>query len=184
MSVFKYNKAFLLILLFSLTLKITVANSEFYKSNLKKNNTYQRLIQDGIPSLITESIISDNAITDTISKDLIIYIVQKSIDPVWLEAVTGKLIDQIALYFSNPDNLGHKVELDLQGSRGFLSQVSGGLTVLEQFVPEQNTNLTQLKKEIEKTRTKINQANLGIINIEKYIGRKKVFSEAGIFFDN
>jgi len=176
----------LLVFLFSLTLKTTIINPEFYKKNLEKNNTYDRLIHDGIPSLVLESNISDNQFSDILSKDIIIYVVQKSIDPLWIQNLTNSLIDQIATYFAATHDSGKKIELDLSQSSDFLYKVSNGLTLVSQLVPNctnstvalgscKNVNTDEIKNDILKIQTKIDQANLGVIDIQNYVTNANSF---------
>lgn len=158
----------LLVFLFSMTLKTTIINREFYKKNLDKNNTYARLINDGIPSMILESKISDNGFSDTLSKSIIVYVVQKSIDPEWLKSITDGLIDQTANYFAASRGYGKDITLDLSSSTDFLNKVSSGLALAAQVIPD-NANTEVIKNNIAQIQTQVNNISLGVIDIQNYV---------------
>jgi hypothetical protein len=178
----------ILVLIFSATLKHTIINPNFYKKSLDKNNTYDRLIRDGIPSLILESSITDNQFSDTLSKDIIIYVVQKSVDPAWLQSIANSAIDQTAKYFAASHDKGGKIELDLSQSREFLYKVSTGLTLVNQFVPNctegtvgatcKNINTDEIKTNISQIQKQIDQVNLGVIDIQSYVANANSFITA------
>ncbi|MCL5795253.1 MAG: hypothetical protein M1338_02760, partial [Patescibacteria group bacterium] len=124
----------LLSFIFFNNLKSTVANPEFYKATLKKADVYSRLINDGIPAMITETKISDDLMTNVLAKDAIIFIIKKSIPPAWVEEQTNNLIDQIAQIFSKPQDSSN-VSLKLEKLNGYLTQVNDGIIILEQIIP-------------------------------------------------
>ena len=95
------------IFLFSLVLKTTIINPNYYKANLKKVDAYNRLIQDGIPSLLLQSKTANN--DAGYSKDLMVFVIREAVDPVWLENLTNKIIDQTVAFFPPPAKPGENL---------------------------------------------------------------------------
>ncbi len=124
---------------FALTLKTTVINPNYYKGVLAATDTYDKLIQDGIPSLIVDTKVSQNDTTDWLAKEAVIFVVQKAIDPTWLQTITNKLIDQIVLFFDNEQKVGEKVELDLSQAESFLANANTTLSFVGEIIPSCGT---------------------------------------------
>ena len=183
---------FFLIFSYTLSLKKTLLNREYYKENLRSVDTYNRLVTEGIPSIILEMQISDNALTDSLAKQVSIWIIQKTVDPIWVQDQTEKLVDKTADYLADPSK---NITLDLSGSKDFLNKTSSALFLAENFVPsceqaqtqastsklgllananldcsKMKTNLDDIKSDLEGTRQKINTMKLGVINLDSYIG--------------
>lgn len=177
----------LVIFLFTLNLKVTVINPDFYKNNLQKADTYNQLLSTGIPSLITNTKISEDAATNLIAQQGIIFIVQKAIPASWVQQQTENLIDQIAKFVQEP-HANPVVTLKLDNLNVYTSQISDGLTVLEQIIPSctdsqnENSQLKQLlnvsidcknmtynlddiKKSIANARDQINKVESNSVNI-------------------
>lgn len=177
-----------LIFLFSVSLKTTVSNSDYYKNKFQQADVYNRLIKEGIPSIITESEIFDQAVKNPFVKYLIVYTIQESIDPLWLETITNRLIENIIGFFSKPSQ---SITLDLQDSDKFLSRVDDGLAIVGEMIPAcqpttnllnlpstcqgSNANLDQIKTDISKARTELNQINLQSLSIGKEVNKSFAF---------
>jgi len=106
--------------------------------------------------------------------------------------------------FSSDRKAGGKLDLNLAEAKNFLTKVNNGLLILEQLVPScaqanssnslicknQQTNLDQIKNDIEKTRGTINQINLGVIDLapqitqaNSYLGAiQKIVNNINIYF--
>lgn len=181
----------LLSFIYLYNLKMTVANPEFYKTTLEKANTYNRLINEGIPAMITETKISDNLLANYLLKDTIIFIIKKTIQPEWVETQTNNLIDQIAKIFSKPLNQT-KITLKLDKLDLYLAQASDGINILSQIIPScaesektnevaqkllnisidcksMNINLDQFKSDLTKAREAINKIHLTQVDINSQI---------------
>jgi len=177
----------LIVFLFSLTLKTTVINPAFYKSNLKKADTYDRLVSEGVPSLIMDSDVGKGVVTSPIAKSIVVYVLQKSIDPAWIESLVNATIDQVVKIFSTYSPAAPKVNLDLKNGELYLSRVSEGLLILQQLVPscsdqsqiancqKMSVNLDQIKSQIGKIQTKIDAINLSSVDIGKQIYQANSF---------
>jgi len=187
------------IFIFSATLKTTILNTNYYLDNLKKVDAYNRLVDDGIPSLILDTKISDNALTDSFAKELAIFIIQKSVDPIWVEAQTGKLVDKISEFLRNPDA---NISLDLSGTEKILNKVSTGLLVVDSLTPNcaeaQNASQNQtapvqisdlktncgLKNDIAIIKNQVDKIHLGTVNLNNHIKNANSFIESVRSFTN
>lgn len=157
-----------LFFIFTFVFKITIISPQFYKDNLQKADVYNRLIQDGVPSLILESKISEDNFIDTFSKEMIIFVVRRAIDPAWIKTISEGVIDKIAVYFAAPKGTMGKIDVDLKSANQFLVKASAGLTVLDQVLPACE-NCAEIRKNIAATQEKIAKINLGVVNIEKEV---------------
>ena len=180
----------ILIWIFAFVLKTTTINPGYYKSVLMKANTYDRLIKDGIPSLIVGSTVSQDAATDILSKELIVFVIQKSVDPIWVQNLTEKVIDQIVVFLGSDNTTGKKIEVNLADAETFLDKTNDGLILLNQMIPscnendtgsnllsamatgtvnckDMNVNPDEVKKDIVVTQEKISDFKLGMVNLEK-----------------
>lgn len=181
----------LIAFLFLYNLKITAANPEFYKTMLKNTNVYDRLINEGIPSLVSEATITQDAITNYMAQKAIIYIVKQSIPSTWVENQTNIIIDKVAKIFSEPKSTPNIV-IDLDNMSTYLSQISDGIVLFEQIVPscsatesENNTakqllgvsidcksmniNLDQIKDSLKKASVSVNELKKVNIDISKQV---------------
>lgn len=157
-----------LFFIFTFVFKTTIISPKFYKDNLQKADVYNQLIQDGVPSLILESKISEDNFIDTFSKEMMIFVVRRAIDPAWIKTISEGVIDKIANYFAAPRGTMDKIDIDLKTANQFLVKASAGLTVLDQVLPACE-NCAEIRKNIEATQEKINNINLGVVNIEKEV---------------
>jgi len=187
----------LIVFLFSLTLKTTVINPEYYKNNLKEINTYDRIVNQGIPSLILEMHISDNELTDSLARELSILLIQKLVDPTWIEQLTDEFIDKTANYFQNP---GEGISLDLTSSQYYLNKLSTGLVILEQVIPDckqtsndssvtktasllnlsldcskMSTNLDEIKSDLSGIKQQVDNINLGVVEFDQTVKKANTF---------
>lgn len=174
------------VFLFSFVLKTTVISPHFYKTNLKKIDAHSRLIQEGIPSLILQNSNQSNVF----SNDLIIFVIQKAVNPAWVESLTNVIIDKTVALLSSRHQTAENIDINIQDANSFLTQVNNGLLVLDQLVPScsqaqgneasiicknADTNLDTIKTNIDSTREKINEVNLKTINIESEISQANAF---------
>ncbi len=171
----------LFIWIFSFTLKTTVISPNFYKGVLKKADTYNRLVNEGIPSLVLSSTVSKDATTDVVAKELIVFVVQKTIDPLWVQAATNKLIDEIVVFLRVGNKAGNKVEVDLASADQFLNKTNAWLGLASQMIPSctggetktaaticknADINPDQIRQSIATVQNDIGNLKLGTINIE------------------
>lgn len=168
----------LFIWIFSLTLKTTIINPNYYKGVLATTDTYDKLIQDGIPSLIVDTKVSQNDTTDWLAKEAVIFVVQKAIDPTWLQTITNKLIDQIVLFLDNEQKVGEKVELDLSQAESFLANTNSTLSIVGDMIPGcgstkadgstvacENIDNDEIKNDITVIGQNISSLDLGVVDI-------------------
>lgn len=120
--------------IFSLTMKNTLINPNFYKTNLKAANTYDRILNEAIPSLIMDSGTPDADVSNILVKKGIIYIIQKSIPATWVENETNSLIDTTTQYIANP-NANQKIIVGLNEFKSYIEEANDGLLILEQIIP-------------------------------------------------
>lgn len=176
------------VLILSLTLKTSVINPEFYKANLKKVDTYNRLIDEVVPAVILNLSSDRDAINSSITKDLLVVIIQKSIDPAWIEGLTNKIIDQIVLVFSKISDQSQVVDLNLRDSQVFLQKLSNSLIFLESVIPNcssqpaeakilcgSDNNLDEIKEEIHELVGRLNNINLGVIDITEQVSEANAY---------
>ncbi|MCL5795219.1 MAG: hypothetical protein M1338_02585 [Patescibacteria group bacterium] len=181
-----------LVFIFSAVLKTTILKTDYYLSNLKKVDAYNRLINDGIPSLILDTKISDNQLTDSFAKELAIFVIQKSVDTAWVEDQTEKITDKIVELLSNSKGT---VSLDLSGTKNILSKVSTGLLVLDNIIPgckeTQNASDNQaglgkildartycnVKTDLVRIKNSIDKISPGIVNLDSSIKNANSFIE-------
>lgn len=177
-----------LIFIFSLTLKQTILNPQFYKDNLKKADFYNRLIDEGIPALILEGEISDHELTDSLAKEITAYVAKEVIKPAWVEGLTGKVIDQTANFFAYPNQ---EITLNLKDSKEFLTKLSDGLMLFEQMIPTCNeaeqgsaaslgcskmgNNINEIKQDLQGIRQKITQIHLGVVKLDQDVKKAGSF---------
>ncbi len=183
-----------LVFLISLTFKQTLLNPQYYKDNFVKADTYNRLIQEGIPSVIMQTKISDNAVADAFAKEIGVFIIQKSIDPVWLQNMTNDLVDQIVKFLGDPNK---KINLDLSKAQTVLDKTSNGLAIVTQIIPScseaqnnallnqiagnslncdnMSTNLDQIKQYLVNAQKEISAINLGVVEIDKNVQNANSF---------
>ena len=163
----------LFVFIFSLTLKNTIANPQYYKDNLKEINAYNRIVNQGIPSLILEMHISDNKLTDSLAKELTVFLIQKFVDPDWIQETTEVFIDKTIAFFQKPDQ---QIKLDLSNYQKKLDKLSSGLLVLEGIIPESTAsaskmaaNLGEIKKDLQGIRLAIDKIDLGVVRADQTV---------------
>jgi len=122
----------LVLFLVSLTFRQTVINPAYYKTNFRNIDAYNRMINQGIPSLILKTHISNNPLTDTVAKDVATLLFQKFVDPSWLEEATNRFIDATINYLTDKTT---EIELNLSDAREYLNRASSGLFVVREFIP-------------------------------------------------
>lgn len=161
------------IFLLSLTLKTTIINPQYHKDNLKKIDAYNRIVNQGIPSLILEMHISDNQLTDSLAKELTVFLIQKFIDPNWIQETAEIVIDKTISFFQKPNQ---EINLDLSKYEGNLDKLSSGLLVLEEIIPESTASaskmsatLGEVKKDLKGIRLAINKINLGMVRVDQTV---------------
>lgn len=188
-------------------LKITAANPEFYKQELKKSNIYERLINEGIPSLISKTAITQDVLTNFMAQKAIIYIVKQSISSEWVEKQTDSIIDKTAEMFSQPKSTP-KMVIKLDSMSTYLGQISDGILIFEQLIPgclatetqnniskellgvpfdckSMNVNLDQVKDSLKKASVTINNLKTANIDIsdELHHGVESVNSLKDLIYD-
>ncbi len=156
--------------LFTFCLKNTVINPDFYKNNLHKADTYNRIINEGIPSLIMQSTISENTFNDILIKKAVIYVLQKSIPSQWVESQVNKIIDSIATFLSSPQKEFH-TDIDLDQTQLYLTQTSNSLILLSQIIPscEKTNDLKQEKNQLPNTQIDCEKMSTSLDEIKEDI---------------
>ena len=164
----------LMIFLLALNLKVTVINPNFYKENLKKSDTYQKLLSEGIPSLITGVNFSQDESINLLARQGINYIITKAIPASWVQKQTETLIDKVA-NFLGESHTNPAVTLQLNDMNIYMAQINDGLTILEQLIPscadasKDNTVLKQLLN----TSIDCNNLNYNLDDIKTTIAKTK-----------
>jgi len=171
-----------IVFIFSLTLKTTIANPQYYKDNLKSIDAYNRIVNKGIPSLILEMHVSDNKLTDSLAKELTVFLIQKFVDPVFIEDISETFIDKTIAFFQKSDQ---EINLDLSNYQKHLEKLSNGLLVLEEIIPDSTmttetsdstasaskivTNLGEVKKDLGGIRLAIDKIDLGMVRADQTV---------------
>lgn len=189
------------IFIISLSLKNTLANPDFYKENLAEANTYERLINDAIPSIIMDSTLTEDNKTNLLAQQGIIFVIQKAVSPDWVQEKTDSLIDKTASYFSKPEN-EPSITIDIDDFNSNLKTISDGLIILNEFVPtceeaknfeSQNNSLLKISLDCESTSFNLDQLkddislaqkevkNLSVEDIEIANEFESVLKEINIF---
>lgn len=186
----------------SLSIKATFLNPQYYKDNLKKVDAYTRIINDGIPSLLLTVQISDDQLTDSLAKEVATILIQKAIDPAWLESMTDTFINKTVEFLRNPNE---SVSLNLTDFNTTLEKVSKSLLVLEELIPgckdvtaakassnktvakaaslipatldctDSSESLDEIKKDIGGIREKIDLVNLNAIQVGQIVSDANTF---------
>lgn len=186
------------IFLASLTMKNTIANPNFYKNNLNEANAYNRLINDGIPSLIMDATITDNETSNFLAKQGIIFVIQKAVSPDWVREKVDMILDKTAEFFAKPEK-EPSITVKLDDFDANLATINDGLVVLNQFIPtceeaknntdaklinipidcdSMNVSLDQIKTDITNIQSKI--SNISTKNIELTHEIEKVFDSINL----
>lgn len=183
------------VFLFSLTLKNTLLSPQYYKNNLKKIDAYNRIVNQGIPSLILEMHISDNGLTDTLAKEISVLLIQKLVDPGWLEQLTTDFIDKTVVFLQDPNK---EITLNLGNANKYLTKFSAALQIAEEIIPacdqvsnekllssvlpgfspdcsQMSTNLDEIKKDLGQIRQEVDKINLGIVKADQMIVKTNSF---------
>ncbi|MFA6447432.1 MAG: hypothetical protein WCW31_04240 [Patescibacteria group bacterium] len=197
----------LVVFLVSLTLQQTVINPQYYKDNLKAVNAYNRILSQGIPSLILETHISDNTLTDSLAKEISILLIQRFVDPIWLEDLTNGFIDNTVSFLSQKDK---NIELDLTSAKSVLNTVSQGLIIANEFIPpcdklagkkvdtaimalidtehlckEKGINLDEIKKDLQGIQGRIATINTGVVELDSFVNELNTgIAQVRAFVDN
>jgi len=159
-------------------------------NNLKKVDAYSRLINEGIPSLILDGHISNNELTDSFAKQLAIFVIQKSLDPTWVENQTGKLVNKIAESFRNYKG---EATLDLSETKDVVTKVSAGLMIFDNMLPacdktqpsttsqallgkvmDAETNC-EVKSDLKGIREQVDKINVGVVNLDEQVKNANAF---------
>ena len=137
---FSYLLAFLIIptficLAFFSTLHYTIFNPDFHKKNLIQTDAYNRLIQDGVPSVILSIKNENENIYDQLIRRGAILVFQKFVTNEWLQSQTEIVIDQGLAYLSTPGN-PDKILSELKTFQTqYLPKASNLLSTVESSIP-------------------------------------------------
>jgi len=181
----------LVIFLVSLTLQQTVINPAYYKNSFKRIDAYNRMVNQGIPSLILKTRLSDDAITDTVAKDISTLVLQKVIDPTWIEGATDTFIDSTIGFLTKKNK---EITLNLSDARGYLTSASNSLLVITGLIPtcdqtptkvttirtpapldlsflcgNKEINLDEVRKNLETIRQDLNTVNLEAVQFDEVV---------------
>ena len=86
------------------TLKATIFNADFQKQNLVEANAYERVIDDGVPSIIMSVKSEDDNIYSYLVRQGVILAWKKFVTPEWLQQQTEVGIDRGMAYMYTPGN--------------------------------------------------------------------------------
>jgi len=136
----------LVIFLVSLTLQQTVINPRYYKDSFKHIDAYNRMVNQGIPSLMLKTKLSSDVFTDTIAKDISTLVLQKVIDPAWVEGATDTFIDTTIGFLTKKN---HEITLNLIDARRYIMSASNSLLIITGIIP--TCDQTQTKTTLSKT---------------------------------
>lgn len=112
----------------------TIVNPQYYKDIFSKANTYNDLMEKGIPSVVMEASISDDAVTNMLAKQGIVYVIKNTIPASWVQSKVEVMIDGITNYISNSKQ-HPEIVVKLNDLDGYLTQIGDGLDVLNQIIP-------------------------------------------------
>lgn len=179
------------IFLVSLTLQQTVINPTYYKDSFRQIDAYNRMVNQGIPSLILKTRLSDDAVTDTVAKDISTLVLQKVVDPSWIEGATDTFIDTTIGFLTKKNQ---EITLNLTEARGYLTSASNSLLIITGLIPtcdqtptkvtvartsvpvdlsflctNKEINLDGIKKNLESIRQEINTVNLEAVKFDEIV---------------
>jgi len=181
----------LVVFFVSLTLHQTVLSPSYYKDSFKRIDAYNRMVNQGIPSLILKTKLSDDAITDTVAKDISTLVLQKVIDPSWVEGATDTFIDSTIGFLTKKNQ---EITVNFSEARGYLTSASNSLLVITGLIPtcdqipakvnigrtaapvdlsflcaNKEINLDRIKKNLETIRRDLNAVNLEAVQFDEVV---------------
>ncbi|MFH1781482.1 MAG: hypothetical protein ABH835_02610 [Patescibacteria group bacterium] len=169
--------AFVMLAFFS-TLSATVFNPDFHKNNLVEANTYVRLINDGVPSIVLNVKSENDDIYDYLIRRGVIYLFQQFVTPEWLESKANLGIDQIYTFIStpgSPDEYLNKIETF---RTQYLLNASKQISIIQTSIPiceDQNNALklfmpnvdcTSMNHTLDEIRNELGDIQVRVAKIE------------------
>lgn len=165
-------------------------HSELYKKSLVQSDFYNRLINDGVPSMIMETQSTDADLTDRLVRQGIVFIFQKLVPPDWVQQQTETIIDNTFSYLKTTDTSKESQVKNLLGK--FDSQLvdnfDAQLGIIEMSIPtceqvalptlfpgvnceEMDQTLNNIKTEISTGRQQLNEITPELLETNAEIQR-------------
>jgi hypothetical protein len=169
----------------------TLVNPQYYKDVFTKANTYEDLIEKGVPSVVMGASFSDDAVTNMLAKQGIVYVIKNTIPANWIQEKVEVLIDDITQFIKNSKS-NPEIVVKLNDIDGYLIQIEDGLNVLEQIIPscldaqdasqelkgllnididcsKMTVSLDDIKSEISKGKVAIGQLEVAEVNLTEEV---------------
>lgn len=150
------------------SLSTTAFSDNFYKKSFSQADFYNRMVQDGVPSIILETDTENDNLMDTLMRQGIVFIFQKLVTPDWLQQETEGVIDKTFSYLKSKDTTQESQIKDFLGqfNQETVSDIDNQVTVILNSIPtceqvmlptlfpginceEMNNTLNQIKTEIK-----------------------------------
>lgn len=132
-------------------LKTTLLNPLYLESNLVQNHIYENIIDTALP-LVANSLTQEGQIDKQVNIDDLVFIVQKSISPLWLEDQFNTTFNEFNNYIiGKSNNIDIVIDLkDLKTSLtdGFSQFTQKGIESLPTCTDEQMTKLDENNRQL------------------------------------
>lgn len=134
------------------SLKTTLLNPLYLESNLVQNHVYENIINTALP-LVANSLTQEGQVDKEVNIDDLVFIVQKSISPIWLEDQFNTIFTQFNNYLiGKSNNINIVINLkDLKTSLtdGFSQFTQEGIKNLPTCTDEQMTKLDENNRQLD-----------------------------------
>ncbi|MBU0731994.1 hypothetical protein KKC88_03890 [Patescibacteria group bacterium] len=174
------------------TLKATIFNADFHKQNLVEANAYERIIDDGVPSIILTVKSEDDNIYSYLVRQGVILAWKKFVTPEWLQQQTELGIDRGMAYLYTPGDPDEILNYIQTFRSQILPNASRSLNLIETSIPtcedpnnilkaiwpnldcvSMNTTLDTVRTEIANISDQVDQVEVQVndlsIQVEQYI---------------
>ena len=163
-------------LLFFSTLEATLFNADYYKQSFVEADTYNRLVSDGVPSIILKTENQNDDFFDFIIRKSTIYVFQKLVTPEWLQNETEVLVDDAMVYMSTPGDSTKIINFLDTFRDEYVVNASSTLAMLENSLPTCEENLiiaffpevdcSEVNKSIDEVRAELKASRADVEEME------------------
>lgn len=156
--------------------KAKVFNPEFYKESLVEANTYQRLINDGVPSVILTTNTQEDNLADFLTRKAIVYLLKKLVTPEWLRNETEVVVDRFFVFLSTPGEQEKILNFLDNFRETYLTNASQQLAVIERSIPKcegdiitvffPNVDCAKVNESLDQIRQVLNESQTEVAALE------------------